>query len=186
MRLPSNFPSFTETATSLETSGNPKFVHLDSSDWIVLLSGEPQLAQSRPVKPAILTWTVLAAVIASLMLFTAGYDFTFPGPTTPTTYSMEIAQVIMFLLGYGIFGSSPLPPFMLSAVYMMIAIGLVLKKRWAWILTILMSLISLSLNVTQDVVLWPDAGGIGWYSLVITIAILFYLTRPKVRRYFQA
>ncbi len=61
-----------------------------------------------------------------------------------------------------------------------VAIGLLKGKGWAWTLTMILSFIGIAISIAEIVV--ANYGGIA--NLVINGIILYYLFRPNVKAYF--
>ncbi len=68
----------------------------------------------------------------------------------------------------------------LGIVSFLVAYGLLKGRPWAWTTTVVLSIISIALNVISLVA--GNAGGI--VSIIISAVILYYLYRPHVKAYF--
>ena len=68
----------------------------------------------------------------------------------------------------------------LGVVSFLVAYGLLKGRPWAWTLTVVISIISIALNVISLVA--GNPGGI--VSIIISAIILYYLYRPHVKAYF--
>ncbi len=68
----------------------------------------------------------------------------------------------------------------IGAVWLVIAWGLFTAKGWAWIVTVILAIISAIFSVIGMF------GGAVWYVivLIIDIVILYYMYRPNVKSYF--
>lgn len=68
----------------------------------------------------------------------------------------------------------------LGIVSFVVAYGLLKGRRWAWTLTVVLSAISIVLNVIS--IVSGNFGGI--VSIIISGIIIYYLYRPRVKAYF--
>jgi uncharacterized membrane protein (DUF2068 family) len=68
----------------------------------------------------------------------------------------------------------------LGIISFVVAYGLMKGKEWAWTLTVILSIISIALNVIS--IVSGNTGGIA--SIIISGVILYYLYRPHVKVYF--
>jgi hypothetical protein len=71
--------------------------------------------------------------------------------------------------------------FELGILSIVVAYGLLKGRRWAWRLTIILSVISIVLNAIS--IATGNIGGI--VSIIISWIILYYLYRPRVKAYFS-
>jgi uncharacterized membrane protein (DUF2068 family) len=71
----------------------------------------------------------------------------------------------------------------LGVLYIVMAVGLLQLKGWAWTLGIVLSALSLILDVAQ-IVQKPSTLGQQLVSIVISLVILVYLFTPRVRQAF--
>ena len=68
----------------------------------------------------------------------------------------------------------------IGIVSFIVAYGLLKGMRWAWTVTVVLSIISIALNAISIVT--GNIGGI--VSIIISAIILYYLYRPHVKAYF--
>jgi hypothetical protein len=68
----------------------------------------------------------------------------------------------------------------IGIVSFVVAYGLLKGMRWAWIVTVILSIISIALNAIS--IATGNIGGI--VSIIISGIILYYLYRPHVKVYF--
>jgi hypothetical protein len=123
------------------------------------------------------------AGIGGIMLLVAGYAFSLHSGTS-SAGPEELGLGITLSLGYGILGFSAAAPIILGLVYLTTATGLFLGRGWVWSLSIILSILSIGLNLGQEIGLYP-IGLIGWVTLLISFVVLYYLTRPRVRQFFR-
>jgi len=70
----------------------------------------------------------------------------------------------------------------IGIVHFIVAYGLLNGKRWAWIVTIILSIINIVSNAISIV---TGAGNIaGIVGIIISGIIIYYLYRPHVKAYF--
>jgi hypothetical protein len=71
----------------------------------------------------------------------------------------------------------------LAIVSFIVAYGLLKGRRWAWTVTLILSIISIVLNaITVAASAGANVGGI--ISIIISGIIIYYLYRPHVKAYF--
>jgi uncharacterized membrane protein (DUF2068 family) len=85
----------------------------------------------------------------------------------------------------GIIASLIIPPagivgIVIGLIWLGLAWGLWTGKGWAWIVTVIIAIISIIFNIFGAVT--GHAGQI--ISLIIAAVMLYYLTRPNVKAYF--
>ena len=68
----------------------------------------------------------------------------------------------------------------IGIVSFIVAYGLLKGMRWAWVVTVVLSIISIALNAIS--IATGNIGGI--VSIIISGIILYYLYRPHVKAYF--
>ena len=68
----------------------------------------------------------------------------------------------------------------IGIVSFIVAYGLLKGMRWAWTVTVVLSIISIALNAIS--IATGNIGGI--VSIIISAIILYYLYRPHVKAYF--
>lgn len=108
----------------------------------------------------------LAAIGA---LFPAGFD-------TMDTGLMGMPAAVAGAMGIAVGGIL----IALAIVSFIVAYGLLKGMGWAWTLTVVLSVISIALNVISLVS--GNFGGI--ISIAISAVVLYYLYRPHVKAYF--
>ncbi len=99
-------------------------------------------------------------------------------PIPPTSSDSPMA-LQTFLGGLGIAFGAVLVA--IAIVSFVVAYGLLKGKRWAWTVSIILSIISIVWNVIT-LVTAANYGGI--ISIIISGIILYYLFRPHVKAYF--
>ena len=97
-----------------------------------------------------------------------------PIPTPPTDTSM-FAQSLFGGLGI-VFGAALIA---IAIVSFIVAYGLLKGRRWAWIVTIILSIISIVWNVITIV-----GNPFGIVSIIVSGIIIYYLFRPHVKAFF--
>jgi uncharacterized membrane protein (DUF2068 family) len=70
----------------------------------------------------------------------------------------------------------------LGAAALFLSIGLWRGRRWAWMTTIILQAIVLVLDL---VLLVTPGGATGIVGIILSAIIIYYLTRPHVKAYFQ-
>jgi uncharacterized membrane protein (DUF2068 family) len=123
------------------------------------------------------------AGIGGILLLVAGYEFSLHSGTS-SAGPEELGLLITLWLGYGFLGFSAAAPIILGIVYLITATGLFLGRHWVWSLSIILVIVSIGLNLGQEVLAFP-IGLFGWVALLISFVILYYLTRPFVRQFFR-
>jgi uncharacterized membrane protein (DUF2068 family) len=93
---------------------------------------------------------------------------------------MVIAGISILVNGF-VSPSSTLPiHIILGIAWFVLAWGLWTGKGWAWIITLILAVISAVFNVIEIITL--NVGSV--FSLIVNIIIIYYLYRPNVRAYF--
>jgi hypothetical protein len=115
-------------------------------------------------------------VIAGLALVAIGAVFTSLPLSTQQSMSTSVASAFFGVIGSAL-GAVIIA---LGIVSFIVAFGLMKGKQWAWTVTIILSIISIALNVISMVS--GNTGGI--VSIIISGVILYYLYRPHVKAYF--
>jgi hypothetical protein len=108
------------------------------------------LEKSRPLGITIITILVVIVAISILV-----NGFVSPSPTLPVHIIIGIAWLVL-------------------------AWGLWTGRGWAWIITLILAVISAIFNVFEIITL--NVGSV--FSLIVNIIIIYYLYRPNVRAYF--
>ena len=93
----------------------------------------------------------------------------------------------MLGFGYGILLFTPASPLLYAfpIIYLAAAVGLLLARRWSWILSITLAAISTGLNIAQEIFM-PGFGPFLIVVLPVSLVVLFYLASPDVRRFFDS
>jgi len=113
----------------------------------------------------LLLGTLTASVDITNAITTAGY---------PGLASLGVGTISALIIALGaVF-------LILGILYLTVGVGFLGGKRWAWTLGIIVSVIGIVLNIIQLI------GGnySGVVSLIISLLIIYYLTRPHVKVFF--
>ena len=149
-------------------------------------------------RPTGVTIISALAIIAGVLLIFGGISLVAFAPfigqinlndginTSNTSFSLNVNGTVvtipknpLFVLGgfIGILGATLI---VLGIADFVVAWGLLKGKSWAWIVTIIINIISAVLNIISIV-----AGSIGSiWGLIINGIIIYYLYRPNVKSYF--
>jgi uncharacterized membrane protein (DUF2068 family) len=149
-------------------------------------------------RPTGVTIISALAIIAGVLLIFGGISLVAFAPfigqinlnnginTSNTSFSLNVNGTVvtvpknpLFVLGgfIGILGATLI---VLGIADFVVAWGLLKGKGWAWIVTIIINIISAVLNIISIV-----AGSIGSiWGLIINGIIIYYLYRPNVKSYF--
>jgi hypothetical protein len=142
------------------------------------------IVHPRPVKPDGLNWLGIFAGIAGILLLYAGTALALHSGTASAGPEAS-GLVILLFLGYVLLLFSAEAPFVLAIAYLITAVGLLQSRRWAWSLSFTLSILSLGLNLFQLLFPWP-IGLLGSVTLLLSLLVLLYLTRSRVREFFRA
>jgi hypothetical protein len=156
--------------------------------------------QPDPRRPDGVTILSISAILGSVALLFAGTAIESGIGTSSSLSPVALALVIVIAFGYvglGLLTTIPFAVVMLTiaVIYLATGIGFFGGRSWAWRLGIALSLMDVVLSIIQTVELgWilyrMDGvvfGGL-FYSipgLFIMLSILYYLTRPYVRNFFE-
>jgi zinc-ribbon domain len=108
-----------------------------------------------------------------------------PTPASPPT-GVTIIAILSILAGIGVFflgaigGAIAIILIPIGIVYFVVAYGLLKGRLWAWTLTVIISIITVVLNVFAIAVL----SILAIINIVFSAIILYYLFRPHVKAYF--
>ncbi len=99
------------------------------------------------------------------------------GATYPQLAGIATGTIAIIL---GVLGAVLL---ILGILYLVTGIGFFGGKGWAWTIGLIVSILSIVVNIAQVVI---SPGGIGGavISIIIPLLILYYLTRPHVKAFF--
>ena len=149
-------------------------------------------------RPTGVTIISALAIIAGVLLILGGISLVAFAPfigqinlndginTSNTSFSLNVNGTVvtipknpLFVLG-GFIGLLGATLIVLGIADFVVAWGLLKGKSWAWIVTIIINIISAVLNIISIV-----AGSIGSiWGLIINGIIIYYLYRPNVKSYF--
>lgn len=100
----------------------------------------------------------LGAYLVSVAFFDFVYGSFFDGNTLLASLAL-VTGIINFVLGFGIWG----------------------LKGWAWMLTLVFQFV----HIAREILSYFLAGQyLGFLSLIISAVIIYYLTRPEIRKLF--
>ncbi len=95
-----------------------------------------------------------------------------------------LASVAFFDYVYGSFGSNNSLAFLalvMSIISFALGFAMWVMKPWAWTLTLIFQFLHIAREILAY--FWADQY-IGFFSLIINVAIIYYLTRPEIRKEF--
>ncbi len=139
--------------------------------------------QKRPIGITILG---VLSVIAGVIFIFSGIAIVLLGMTVPFILSEESIMEIELLTGMPIELSGIIASMMgfvsigIGVFSLIVGIGLLKGKKWAWKLEVISIFISLGIGVFYLI----DDIASGIATLVISAIILYYLYRPNVKAYF--
>lgn len=107
-------------------------------------------------------------VVAVLVLLSALGTIVFSIPALGLGPPLSTAQIVLNLV--------------FAAILLYIAYGLFTLKPWAWITTIVLEVLNGIFAILA--IAGAPAAPVPWIQLVIAIAVVAYLTRPRVREAF--
>jgi zinc-ribbon domain len=112
---------------------------------------------------------VLAAAVISTLNIASSY------PQLAGFSSGTIAVVL------GVLGGVLL---IIGILYLVTGIGFFGGKGWAWTIGLIVSVLSIIVNIIQAII---SPGGLGGaiFSIIIPLIIIYYLTRPHVKAFFS-
>ncbi len=148
------------------------------------MSAGPEIAQATILKPKGVNWLGVLATLCGVMLLYSGVELAQDLGTSSSLGDL-FGFAFALYLGYGILATSVPAIFILAIVFLVTATSLFLSKRWAWHLSLTLTILGIGLNIAQ-IALFLAIGWLGWLSLVIALLIPYYLTRPRVRGFFQS
>lgn len=119
--------------------------------------------RERPLGVTILAVLVAVSGIVSLILSAAVLLLY---PLAFTHYHFTTIHVPLMFIGAFFLA--------LGAVNLALSYGLWLGLRWSWFFTLVFSSLSLLLGILT----------LNTFSIIINLAVVYYLTRPYVRKYF--
>lgn len=99
---------------------------------------------------------------------------------------ITIITILMVIIGISILVNGIILPYtfpvhiVLAIAWFVLAWGLWTGRGWAWIITLILAIISAIFNIIS--IISMNFGSI--FSLIVNIIIIYYLYRPNVRAYF--
>ena len=101
-------------------------------------------------------------------------------------FGVTIATILMVVVGISVLINGIIVPYALPAsivigiLWFVFAWGLFTGKGWAWIITVILAIISAIFNALSIFSL--SYGSV--FSLIVNIIILYYMYRPNVKAWF--
>ena len=101
-------------------------------------------------------------------------------------FGVIIATILMVIVGISVLINGIIVPYALPAsivigiLWFVFAWGLFTGKGWAWIITVILAIISAIFNILSIFSL--SYGSV--FSLIVNIIILYYMYRPNVKTWF--
>jgi len=99
------------------------------------------------------------------------------GATYPSLAGISAGTIAAII---GILGAVLL---IIGILYLATGIGFFGGKGWAWTIGLIVSILSIIVNIAQ-IVIFPSGIATGIISIIVPLLILYYLTRPHVKAFF--
>jgi len=139
-------------------------------------------------RPLGVTIIAILIIIGGIALLIGGLLFiAFAGILSSTenssNNSIGIASLISIPLSFGMV--------ILGIIYLVVSYGLLKRKKWAWIITVIVTIIGLIIQIVSAIVTWLVSSSIEAalashiIGIIVSGVIIFYLYRPNVRAYFR-
>ena len=132
-------------------------------------------------RPIGVTILAVLAVIGGLINLAFGGFMTFMGPALGAEMASQSADTTASYALGGAMAALGIGLAILGLLYLVTAYGLFTLKSWAWMLAVVVQIVSAVANGVQFINGYA-AGSLG--AVLIAIAILFYLFRPHVKAAF--
>jgi hypothetical protein len=138
---------------------------------------------SRGTRPLGITIIAILNIISGIVMIFAGSGLAAASSLMPTISTIDpnaAGQMAIASLAGGAATAIGAVLIILGIVSFIVAWGLLKAKGWAWIVTIILSIISLVIGVISLV-----GGNVGSIvNIVIAGVIIYYMYRPHVKAYF--
>jgi hypothetical protein len=138
---------------------------------------------SRGTRPLGITIIAILNIISGIVMIFAGFGLAAASSLMPTISTIDpnaAGQMAIASLAGGAATAIGAVLIILGIVSFIVAWGLLKAKGWAWIVTIILSIISLVIGVISLV-----GGNVGSIvNIVIAGVIIYYMYRPHVKAYF--
>ena len=149
---------------------------------------KPVVAKPTPPRPDGITFLGGIALLAGIMLLFAGISLAIPWYPRWDYGPGLIGFGIILCFGYVGFGQFLPSMFLtniviLAVLYLAAGIGFFSGRRWAWTLGITLALVGVASSIFQTIT-WNQGGLSATPGLIVTLWILYYLTRPLARSFF--
>lgn len=105
---------------------------------------------------------------------------------TSRPFGVTLATILMVVVGISVLINGIIVPYALPAsiiigiLWFVFAWGLFTGKGWAWIITVILAIVSVIFNILSIFSL--SYGSV--FSLIVNVIILYYMYRPNVKAYF--